>query len=177
MPEFTSSLSEHQLVELINLAGKLFDEAERCACAGQWRPAMLLLGGAVEAGIVATATCLEPELRSAGVWPRNGAPTDWTLGQAARLAIVAGWFPTAPREDDSDSLFAALRGEVGDAIQFLIAARNMVVHPAAHVCAEERPDLDDPGCMRPTYELLRGIALAVFAHMCDPLESLRPAAG
>ena len=37
---------------------------------------------------------------------------------------VAGWLPTAAREEDSDSLLAALHGEVGDAIQFLIAARN-----------------------------------------------------
>src|ERR1700733_12895678 len=105
MLEFTSNLSEQQLLELINLAGKLFDEADGCARASQWRPAVLLLGGAVEAGVVAsaaglgaafvaTAWCLERERRGAGVWPRKRATTDWTLGQAARVATGAGWLPT-----------------------------------------------------------------------------------
>ncbi len=81
------SLTERELTQLVETAGSLYDEAGRCAQAGCWRGALVLIGSALEASIVATACC--PELRERGLWPRNGDPTRWTLGQAIDLATAA----------------------------------------------------------------------------------------
>jgi hypothetical protein len=91
-PQF--SLTERELTQLVETAGNLYDEAGRSAQAGCWRAALVLIGSALEASIVATACCLEPELREGGLWPRNDDPTRWTLGQAIDLATNAGWLPT-----------------------------------------------------------------------------------
>jgi hypothetical protein len=77
---------------LLRLAGELHQEAQRCASAGCWRAASVLTGSALEAAIVASACCLEPELRARELWPSQD-PSRWTLGQAVELAIGAGWLP------------------------------------------------------------------------------------
>jgi hypothetical protein len=169
MPPF--SLSEAEFRELVVMADALFDEAERCAGASLWRAAVLLLGGAVEAGLVATLACFEPELRTQGAWPSKADPTSWTLGQALQVARAAGWLPARAEATSKDDFFAPLRGEVGDAVRFILSVRNMIIHPGAHVRAEVRPDLADPDEMRTTYEVLRGITSQVFAQLRLALES------
>lgn len=166
------TLSESQLRELIELTSDLFDEAGRCASAGLWRAAVLLLGGAVEAALIATAASLEPELRRTGAWPSNADPTSWTLGQALQVAKAASWLPSGPSTSEDD-VFAALHGDIGDAVRFLLVVRNMVVHPGAYVLAEDRPDLDDAEHMRPTYDVLNGIAAEVWFRLHAALESPR----
>jgi hypothetical protein len=165
------SLSEAEFRELVVVTEALFDEADRCAGAGFWRAAVLLLGEGVEAGLVATLACFEPELRAQGAWRSKGAPTTWTLGQALQVARAAGWLPARATATSEDDLFAPLRGEIGDAVGFLLSVRNMVSHPGAHVRAEVRPDLADPDHMRPTYEVLRGVASQVFEQLRLALET------
>ena len=167
------TLTPDELHELVQLSGDLFNDGERCAEAGVWRLAILSLGGAVEAAIIATAACLEPELRARGVWPAPGNPRHWTLGQAVRLGKDAGWFPTVLAVDAND-VFAGLRGEVGDALSFVVRVRNMVVHPGAYLREEARPDLADREHMQPTYDVLCGIADKVFEQLNAALEAIAP---
>jgi hypothetical protein len=173
VPSSTFCLTQEGLHELTELAVDLFAEAERCAEVGFWRPAVLSLGGAVEAGIVATAACFEPELRQQGVWPAGDDPLDWTLGQATRVAKDAGWFPVALSGPKGD-IFAPLVGEVGDAVSFLVRLRNMLVHPGAYVREQDRPDFSDPEHMRPTYGILQGIAGSVFEQLQRVLIGSQP---
>ena len=121
------SLSAPALDHLVRTAGSPYDEARRCAHAGCWRAALILIGSALEAGIVATACCLEPELRQRGLWPSDGAPARWTLGQAIVLATTADWLPA---DSHADSI-ASLAGDVGDAVTFLNDVRKVAVHAGA----------------------------------------------
>jgi hypothetical protein len=158
-PQF--SLTERELTQLVETAGSLYEEAGRCAQAGCGRAALVLIGSALEASIVATACCLEPELRGRRLWP-NGDPTRWTLGQAIDLATHAGWLPS--QQTDRDSL-ASLGGDVGDAVRFLNDVRKMAVHPGAHAREQITPDFSDIEHMRPTYEAFDGVAGAVFQRL------------
>jgi hypothetical protein len=164
----------YQVDGLVALAEDLFTEAERCADAELWRAAILSIGGAVEAAIVVTAVRLESKLRDQHLWPsKQDDPLRWTLGTATQLARDAGWLatslPTSP-----DDLFAPLQGQVGDAVHFLVAVRNMVVHPGVYVRAEVRPDFTDIDQMRPTYDILHGIAAQVFARLAEALRADPP---
>jgi hypothetical protein len=162
------SLTERELTKLVETAGRLYDEAGRCVQAGCWRAALVLIGSALEASVVATACCLEPELRERGLWPRNGDPTRWTLGQAIDLAAAAGWLPS--QQTDRDSL-GSLGGDVGDAVRFLNDVRKMAVHPGAHAREEITPDFSDIEHMRPTYEVFDGIAAAVFERLARAIDT------
>ena len=164
-PQF--SLTERELTQVVETAGSLYDEAGRCAQAGCWRAALVLIGSALEASIVATACCLEPELPERGPWPRTGDPTRWTLGQAIDLATAAGWLPS--QQTDGDSL-ASLGGDVGDAVGFLNDIRRMAVHPGAHAREQITPDFSDVEQMRPTYEVFDGIAAAVFERLARAID-------
>lgn len=165
-PQF--SLAERELTQLVETAGSLYEEAGRCAKAGCWRAALVLIGSALEASVVATACCLEPELRERGLWPRNPNPTRWTLGQAFDLATDADWLPS--QQTDGDSL-ASLGGDVGDAVRFLNDVRKMAVHPGAHARERITPDFSDVEHMRPTYEVFDGIAGAVFERLARAIDT------
>lgn len=159
-----SAPTRQEIDDLVNLAVDLVAEGERCAEAGVWRAAVLLLGGAVEAGIIATAARLDPRLPAGTLWPRKRDPLRWTLGEATCVAVDVGWLPVASGDTEGD-IFAPLRGEVGDAVGFLVRVRNMVVHPGAYVREEVRPDFDDEQHMRPTYDILHGIVAEVFERL------------
>jgi hypothetical protein len=160
------------LDQLVQDAGRLYEEASRCAGAGCWRAALVLIGSALEAGIVATACRLEPRLREQGLWPSSGEPSRWTLGQAIGLAVSAGWLPAQRPDGD---LFASLDGDVGDALEFLNRVRAMAVHPAATARNEIAPDFGDVEHMRPTFEVFEGIMAAVFERLRDAVVEGRDA--
>jgi hypothetical protein len=155
------TLSEGAVSDLVRLAGELHDEARRCASAGCWRAALVLIGSALEAGIVASACCLEPELRARELWPSRD-PSRWTLGQAVELAIGAGWLPCGR---PGEGLTGRLDGEVGDAIVFLVVVRNMATHPVSVMRHELAPDFADATHTRVTYEVCEGIMGAVFERL------------
>lgn len=103
---------------------------------------------ALEAGIVATACCLEPELRERGLWPPNGDPTRWTLGQAIDLATAADWLPA--ERPDTDPI-AWLAADVGDAVKFLNDIRKLAVHPGVHAREQVTPtSATSSTCGQPT---------------------------
>lgn len=182
---FQFTISQQQLAELTELAGKLHAEAERCRDARRWLAALMLLGGSVEAVLLATTCIFEPELRKAGLWkPRKDDPTRWTLGELATITRQAGWLPAQPPDtsDDrtephqkattDDTIFTPLDGQIGDAMKFVERLRNMIVHPGAYVREPLRPDLDHEEHMRQTYELIDGILAQVFDSMTSQIQTL-----
>jgi len=162
------SLTAATLNHRARTAGSLYDEAGRCAKAGCWRAALVLIGSALEVGVVATGYCLEPELRERGRWRRNGDPTRWTFGQVIDLAAAADWLPS--QQTDTDSI-ASLNGDVGDAARFLNDIRKMAVHPGAHAREQITPDFSDIEHMRPTYEVFDAIAAAVFERVARTIHT------
>ena len=76
MNETPFSISQDDAAYLVAAAVSLFKEADLCADAGAWRAAAVLVAAAVEAGILATAARLEPELRTQGVWPLKSSPAE-----------------------------------------------------------------------------------------------------
>jgi hypothetical protein len=157
------TLSPEQVRDLVTWAGELRDEAERCVAAEAWRAGVVLLGSAVEAGILATLCSLEPELRDGGWWPSKD-PTRWTLGDLVHVARNAGVLPHELAAPQSD-VFATLEGSIGDAALFLGRVRNMLIHPGAYSREPVRPDTAEPEHMRPTYAILSGISDQVFDHL------------
>lgn len=109
---------------LVSVVESLRSEAAKCAHAGCWRAALVLIGSAIEAGIIATACVAEPTLRDRGLWPQPDDPTRWTLGTAIDLATKAAWLPVELQDARSTD---ALAGDVGDAMRFLNQVRNMAV--------------------------------------------------
>ena len=53
---------------VVDLAGEYHDEAVRCADAKAFHAACLMIGCALEAGLLATAVVCEKELRTQGCW-------------------------------------------------------------------------------------------------------------
>jgi hypothetical protein len=149
--------------QLVEMAGSVHGEAGRCAEAGCWRAALVLIGSALEAGITATACCFEPELRERKLWPRDDL-TRWTLGEAIDLALGAGWLPSQRPGAD---FIASLDGDVGDAVKFVNHLRNMAIHPGAYARESMRPDFDDVQHMRLTYETFDGIMATVFERLSE----------
>lgn len=153
-------------MDLTEAAGDLHREATKCAESECWRAALLLIGSVLEGAITATACCLEPELRSQGVWPAKKTPSEWTLGQAIHLAKAAGWLPS---EMPNAHFMDSLDGDVGDAVKFLSKVRNMAVHPAAHLREALRPDFADVRHMQATFEICDGIAARVFERLSSEI--------
>jgi hypothetical protein len=173
-------MTREQLQGLVEVAGRLRDEADLCAEGSCWHAALVLLGSSVEAGIVATACVFQDELEQQGLWPKGGwrqlATRD--LGKVVQLAKDAGWLPArgedAGRSPGGD-IFSSLEGGpdfAGDAVGFLRQVRNMAVHPARWVSEDIAPRFDDDSHMRPTYEICQGIADAVFGKLHEKMDAL-----
>lgn len=160
------SLTGEELQHLVAAAVSLHTEADRCAEAGCWRAALILIGSAVEAAITATAVALEPELRERGLWPsgRCDDPTRWTLGIAIGVAIRAGWLP-APEPDQQADVSDTLGGSLGDATRFVNSLRNMATHPGANLREPVRPDFADVENARMSCRVFQEIAGEVFAQL------------
>lgn len=169
-------LTQAQVRQLTELAGLLHDDAEACAKSQRWRAAVLLIAQSVEAALVVTIRCCEPELRATGAWPSGHVgtrtPQQWELGPLLLVARKAGWLvPTLP---DDTGVGDSLSGEVGDAVRFLKEVRNLAAHPGRATAGGELPgfDLTDDLLMAQTYPLLRGIASAVFEELSEVIRSL-----
>jgi hypothetical protein len=168
-----SCLTRDQALGLVALAGVLREEAVSCADLKQWHAALVLLGSAIEAGLLATACACELELRRSGCLPRGRkAMTTYTLGELLDLAHRAGWFPRTLK--GTGDIFEPLTGELGDAAQFLLKVRNAAIHPGNHIRTLAKLDVDyrNADQMEPTYQLFDGITEAVFAKLRDVIESL-----
>lgn len=170
---FEFTITREQLAELVDLAGKFYREAEHCREAGRWPAALILLGGSIEAALLATACLFEPQLRESGLWKPKSDPTKWTLGQLGDTARQAGWLPEQkPGTKNNTDIFATLGGDAGGAMKFVERLRNMIVHPGAYLREPLRPDIDNEEHMRQTYELIDRILAVVYERLNTQMETL-----
>lgn len=167
-------MTREQLLALVDRVGSLDLEARRCAKAGCWTAALILMGACAEAMLLAAVCVFEQELRNSENWSiKENSPTRWPLGELVRVAKAAGWLPTT--ESPDADLFSSLSGDVGDAVAFLNKVRQMAAHPGAwlRVAEEERPDFLSEEHMRPTFAIFDGIASAIrdrtYSLLDDPI--------
>jgi hypothetical protein len=162
-----TNISREEFELLVKLAGNLFEDARASADAGLWRPAVILVGTSLEAALLATACCLEQELRASGAWPKTKrSPREWGLRELIPLASLARWLPSTIEEPgatpDPSGLLA---GDVGDAMAFVQRLRNALAHPGRHIGDLSWLNVADDTVMKPTYELCEGIAGEVFDRL------------
>ncbi|HVA73077.1 MAG TPA: hypothetical protein VNF71_00750 [Acidimicrobiales bacterium] len=171
-----AGLNREEVALLVKLAGDVHGEATRCADAKCWRAALLLMGSTLEAVLLATVRCFEQELRQRGHWSNQRKPLHrWTLEDLLDTARRARWLPMAAMgPKDGNDLFESLDGEVGDAVKFVQAVRNMTAHPGRYVTEEVRPDFDNDEEMRITYEVIEGITRSAFERLHGVVESSAP---
>lgn len=169
-----AGLLRNEFEQLVELVGKLDDEARRCAEAECWRAALILIGSTVEGALLATATVLEPELRAANYWPNEKhAPQRWTMDVLLNLARRAQWLPSEFNQGQrrSDPV-AALEGDVGDAVEFVQRMRNVLAHPGRHVADWSWLDVMDSEMMRPASETAHAILAVVLGHLYAVIDNL-----
>jgi hypothetical protein len=166
-------MTREQVRQLVELAGVRYYEAKAHAKEKQWLTAVLLLAQSVEAGLVATVSCCEPELRALKVWPdEKRLPQEWALGALLRVARSADWLvPSLPQHTGPAD---ALSGDIGDAVRFLLELRNLAAHPGKSITGGQLPghDFTDDRLMAQVYPVLDGIAGAIFEKLKDVVLAL-----
>src|SRR5450759_842785 len=149
-----TQLTREQVLQLIELAGMLRDDAEACAKAKHWRAAALLIAESVEAALLATIRCCERELRAQGAWPTEKRPLHrLELGALLTVARNAGWL--VPTLSSHTTPAEALSGEIGDAVRSLQEVRNLAAHPG-RVIAAGQLDFTDALLMAQLHQVLDG---------------------
>lgn len=125
-------MTEEQFRRLLKLAEVYVKEAERCAEIRCHHAACVMVGAALEAGLLAAACVFEEELRTAGAGPTGKTPLGWTLDQLINVAITMGWLPSRLGEG-TEGLDPFEHGEVGDVVEFVQYVRNLAAHPGRHI--------------------------------------------
>lgn len=169
-----ANLEADELVTLVNLAGSLYEEASSTAKVGAWRSAVILIGASIEAALLGTVACMEPELRAAQLWPPVKRPlTELGLVELVTIATQAGWLPSvgADRRTSADP-GTLVEGDVSDAADFVRLLRNVLTHPGRHLSDFPWLDAASDEVMRPTYELCEAIAGEVFARLRDTINGV-----
>lgn len=160
-------MHEREFLRVVELVGIYDDEATRCAQAGCFHAACVMIGAALEAGLLAMVISFEDELRDQGVWPpgERRPPTHWPLSALVTVARQAGWLPTRLQSVDTETADVFAEREVGDVIDFPTPVRNAAAHPGLYV----RESLDAQ-IGEVAYKNAYGIARAAFDHTYDVLE-------
>lgn len=151
-----------QFKQAVELAGIYHEEAARCADAGAFYAACVMIGCAVEAALLATAAIFENDLRREGRWPRDKPLEKWDLNELATLARETSWLPALgsgePRDLDES--------EVGDAIEFVRWLRNLAAHPGRHIRDAQQVHLGEVA-----YRNVYGVMASVFDETYRVIES------
>ena len=163
----SGALTREQFLALVDLAGHLHEQAARCAKVKAWRAALILLGGEIEAGLMAMVGALETELRSESHWKTSDPPLlHWGLRRLVKTARDAGWLTMElPAGVGVSDPTASLTGGTGDAIDFVRQMRDTFAHPGRHIRELPFLDSDDDEIMRPTYEVARLVVDATFGDL------------
>jgi hypothetical protein len=153
-----------QFNRVVDLAGVYHDEAVRCADAGAFHAACLMIGCALEAALLATAVLCEKDLREQGYWPKTtNSPERWSLCNLTDLARRARWLPAVGSGEPRD-LNAA---EVGDAVEFVRWIRDLAAHPGRHIREAATAELGEIA-----YQNAYGILRAAFDETHRVIQSL-----
>jgi hypothetical protein len=126
-------LTEDQFQELMRLCRLYRREADRSMDAKAYLAGCVMIGAALEAGLLATCDCYSDEIPEELIpKQKNGKPKhllDWTFFQLLRLARECGWLPAHLNlHEDWDEK----RADIGDYAVVLKDMRNLV-HPSCHI--------------------------------------------
>jgi len=173
-PNEATNIGPEELTALVNLAGSLYEESSLTAKVGAWRSAVILIGASIEAALLGTVVCMEPELRVAQLWPAGKRPlTELGLAELVGIATSAGWLPTSTTDRRASADPGTLvEGDVSDAVDFVRLLRNVLAHPGRHLSDFPWLDAASGEVMRPTYELCEGIAGEVFTRLRDVINGI-----
>jgi hypothetical protein len=123
-PPSPERLDRSQFMRVVGLASDFDAEATRCAEAGSWYAACLMVGCALEAALLANVLALEPDMHADGTWPGGRKPPEeWGLADLIHFHLDQGWI-VAPA--DPETFDAA---DLGHAVGIVTFIRNVVAHP------------------------------------------------
>jgi hypothetical protein len=114
-------IRQEMIEQLFELHDSYLDQAGRCADAGAFEAAMVMLGSAIETMLFLTVTMSEHVL-SESDWP-EGDPFKWTLGPLIATATKAGWFENHGLPDT----------DLAAVVEAINTVRASAIHPAAYI--------------------------------------------
>jgi hypothetical protein len=118
----TDRLIRQQFDRVVQLADEFDIEATRCAEAGAFDAACVMIGCALEALLLANVLAFEPDMEHDGTWAPSSTrpPEEWHLPELVKFHREQGWIA------GDDPASAKLLGEAVEALNDL---RNVVAHP------------------------------------------------
>jgi hypothetical protein len=148
-----------QSTEVWRLVDLYRAEAERCRQIGAYLAGCVMLGSALEAGLLLMAECQVDNVKASARVPKTnrGAPKPpqkWTLGELIDVGKDMTWLPAAP-------------GDVGDYASAVQKTRNLV-HAGTYVTEHAGLDIGEED-----YESAYTVVQAAFnwldSRICDEL--------
>jgi hypothetical protein len=152
-----------QFKRVVELAGSYHEEAARCADAGAFYAACIMIGCALEAALLATAAIFENDLRQQDRWPTGKPLEKWDLSELTALARREGWLPALGSGEPRD----LNESEVGDAVEFVRWLRNLAAHPGRHIRDAAQVHLGEVA-----YRNAYGVVAAAFNETYEVIQSL-----
>jgi hypothetical protein len=145
--------------ELWRLVDLYRAEAERCRESGAYLAGCVMLGSALEAGLLLMAECQVNNVRASTRVPKTnrGAPKPpqrWTLGELLDVGKDMMWLPATP-------------GDVGDYAWAVQKTRNLI-HAGKYVTEYAGPDVGEEDYER-TYTVVQAAFDWLDSRICDEL--------
>jgi hypothetical protein len=161
------ALSDEQFDSLLRLMTFYRRQAVRCLDAKAYLAGAVMVGAALEAGLIALVHVREDEIIAWPEFPKRRGRVrpllDWDFASLLRAARYAGWLPRNIADDEE---FSHKRAAHGDYAELLRQVRNLV-HPTRH--------LEDFGRMRMTRQRLNFLldVLRYLSHSLSGVASSR----
>jgi hypothetical protein len=152
-------MKPQQSKELWRLVDLYRAEAERCREIGAYLAGCVMLGSALEAGLLLMAECQVDNVRASARVPKTnrGAPKPpqkWTLGELLDVGKDMTWLPAAP-------------GQVGDYAWAVQKTRNLV-HAGTYVSEHAGVDIGEED-YESTYTVVQAAFDWLDSRICDEL--------
>lgn len=126
-------LTEEQYNEVMRLCGAYQREARRCMDGKAYLAGCIMMGGALEASLLAFANCFPIEARRSGEAPTKKGTikplADWRLQDLLAVAKDRKWLPSSLSLDEE---WDSKKAQIGDWAVTLQQIRNLV-HPARYM--------------------------------------------
>ncbi len=127
------SMRDREFNEILRLSNLYRREASRCRNARAYLAGCVMLGGALEAVLVATAMSFWGEAKRARCVPKKSGKVrpvaGWDLGQLLGVARELRWLPAGL---DRGQTWDVRRAKIGDYADALRQVRNLV-HPGSYL--------------------------------------------
>lgn len=159
---------------LLKLIKRYEQEAKTSAGAGAYLAGCVMLGSALEAGLLAMVECFRDEVKQTNSAPRDKhgklkPSSRWKLSELLDVARELDWLPAKLSANANITLEEALsKGEIGDFVEVVREIRNLV-HPTKYV--REYPDTTiKKEHFKDCYNIVRITFDHLFEHLTSTLE-------